>query len=736
MTGFVLHLLKDISKLLFILGHPLYLFVLFIVQTLISLSIIWKDIRKQIDHELLKYQKLYNKLFKKPQIRFSIRISLPQKLIIALGTFCIFIGIGTAFVVYIFQDIPDATELKTRQPVVSTKIYDQSGKLLYTVYRDENRTPVSLNEIPLYVQLATIAVEDAEFYNHHGFSPRGITRAIVNYFKTGKQTGGSTITQQLVKNALLSPEKTYTRKIRELYLAIQTERHFSKDEIMEMYLNEIPYGGPAYGIESAAKYYFGKRAQELSLGEAALLAGLTKSPTIFSPFGSHPEYAIGRRDEVLNLMVQNGFISQEIADQTKSQKIVFADNTTNIDAPHFVMYVREQLVSMFGEDLVERGGLIVETTLDNDIQKLAETVVADEVNRLQRLNVNNGAALVVRPTTGEILAMVGSKNYFDTANDGNVNVTLQLRQPGSSIKVINYAYALSHGYTPATVIEDTPTTFNVAGALPYSPRNYDGEYRGRITLRSALAESRNIPAVKILNSYGVQNMITLGQQMGITTWTDPKNYGLSLTLGGGGVKLIDLAQVYSVLANNGVRQNLTAINKVTDQNGKVLYENKQKGIQVLDPRVAYQMTDILKDNDARTPAFGRFSTLYIPNHPEVAVKTGTSNDLRDNLTVGYTKDYVTAVWVGNNDNSQMSRIASGVTGASPIWNNIMSALLSEVPSSDWNAPGGLVNVPICPYTGTLPCSGCPTKQEWFIPGTEPTYSCTPQVADKDKPDTF
>lgn len=764
MTGFMAYLLRDIKKILILLGRPFFLLIVFIIQIFITLALFYSSIhpRKrlnkflgEIDFQLLKIEKLTRKLLVKPSLSLpKIKVAVPKINIflpkvsfpslrfrfnwaIFLLALFAFSGVGIGLASYsIFHDLPSAEEFRTRNPAISTKIYDRNGNVLYTIFKDENRTPIKLDEVPMHVRLATIAVEDAEFYNHHGFSPRGILRAITTYLKTGKQTGGSTITQQLVKNALLSPEKTISRKARELVLAIQTERLFSKDEILEMYLNEVSYGGPAYGIEAASRYYFDKKTNELTLGEAAVLAGLTKSPTIFSPFGSHPEYAIGRRDEVLKLMVINGFISQETANDAKSQKITFADNTTNISAPHFVMYVREQLVNMFGEDLVERGGLTVKTTLDSDIQKLAEETIRQEISSLQRLNVTNGAAIVADPQTGEILSMVGSKDYFDSSIDGNVNVTLQNRQPGSSIKVINYAYALSHGYTPASIIEDVPTTFDIPGQLPYKPKNYDGNFKGKVTLRSALAESRNIPAVKVLNSYGVQNMINLAEQMGITTWSDRSRYGLSLTLGGGEVRLIDLAQVYATLANGGVKENFTSLLSVTDQNGKILYTSKKDGQQIIDPRVAFMITDILSDNSARTPAFGRFSSLNITKHPEVAVKTGTSNDLKDNLTVGYTKDYVVAVWVGNNDGSPMSRVASGVTGASPIWNKITTNLLSEYPSQGWTPPNNLVKVPICKYTGTLPCLGCPSSNEWFIPGTEPTYSCNPMVAEKSQGNTI
>jgi membrane carboxypeptidase/penicillin-binding protein len=394
------------------------------------------------------------------------------------------------------------------------------------------------------------------------------------------------------------------------------------------------------------------------------------------------------------------------------------------------MYIRQLLVDKYGEDMVEKGGLEVTTSLDLSIQETAEQVVQSEVAKLGGLHVGNGAALVVNPQTGEILAMVGSKNYFDAAYDGQVNVTTSLRQPGSSIKVVNYAYALSNGYTPATIIDDSPITYVTAGTTPYSPVNYDGQFRGPIPLRSALAQSRNIPAVKVLASYGVAKMITEGQKMGITTWTDPSDYGLSLTLGGGAVTALDLSRVYSTVANYGKRPDLLPILEVKDYKGKVLEKNSPTVNQEIDPRVAFLLTDILKDNNARAPEFGSYSYLVIKDHPEVAVKTGTSNDLRDNWTVGYNQNYLVLTWVGNNDNSPMSHVASGVTGASPIWNKIMSAILNNEPSIDWKVPDGVSKINICSITGTLPCDSCPTKQEWFLDETRPVKYCTPDQIQK------
>jgi len=554
---------------------------------------------------LAKFKKFFTRKLtrlQKLQLKISVRVIIICLAAISLVLYSYFA---------VFRGLPSPKELESRQPDVSTKIYDRDGNLLYKIYKDQNRTIVPLTRIPLNARLATLAAEDAEFYSNPGFSIKGTFRAIIQNIQTGSLQGGSTITQQLVKNTLLTPEKTITRKIKELILSMEVETTYTKDKILEMYLNEVSYGGTAYGIEEASESYFGKNVEDLDLAEAALLAGLPKSPTSYSPFGSNPDLAIQRQKEVLHLMVVNKFITQSQEQAAENEKLNFVSDKTPIKSPHFVMYIRQLLVDKYGEDMVEKGGLEVTTSLDLSIQETAEQVVQSEVAKLGGLHVGNGAALVVNPQTGEILAMVGSKNYFDAAYDGQVNVTTSLRQPGSSIKVVNYAYALSNGYTPATIIDDSPITYVTAGTTPYSPVNYDGQFRGPIPLRSALAQSRNIPAVKVLASYGVAKMITEGQKMGITTWTDPSDYGLSLTLGGGAVTALDLSRVYSTVANYGKRPDLLPILEVKDYKGKVLEKNSPTVNQEIDPRVAFLLTDILKDNNARAPEFGSYSYLVI-----------------------------------------------------------------------------------------------------------------------------
>jgi len=712
-------------KTLEALGKPFYwLFYCLLYLSLNLLLLLTMMIRIIISGKKSLFQKISS---------IKIKIKLPKikfpKIKLRLLAVFIFFSIIFAilyFIFNIFLSLPNPNQLVTRQPILTTKIYDRNGNLLYKIYRKENRTLVKLQELPLHLIQATVAVEDAEFYSHHGFSPKGIIRAALRNLKGDKLYGGSTITQQLVKNTLLSPERTLTRKIKEIILAVLVETKFSKDEILQMYLNEVGYGGAAYGVEEAAQMYFGKSAKNLTLAEAALLAGLPASPTSFSPFGAYPGKAKERQLLVLRRMRQEGFISEEEEKKAAAEELHFASPKTDIKAPHFVMYVKDLLVQKYGERMVEEGGLEVKTTLDLEIQEFAQKVVSEEIKKLRSLKINNGAALVTKPATGEILAMVGSQDYFNLQNDGNVNVTLRPRQPGSAIKPIMYSVALENGFTAATIIPDTPITYKVPGQPPYSPKNYDNRFHGNVPLRIALASSYNVPAVKVLAALGVEKMITRGQEMGITTWDEPSRFGLSLTLGGGEVKMVDLAVAYGVLANMGKRVDLNPILEVKDSKGNTLekFAIRNSQFAIFSPEVAYILTDILSDNTARAPAFGTHSWLNIPDHPSVAVKTGTTQNLRDNWTVGYTPDFLVAVWVGNNDNKPMSYVASGVTGASPIWNKITSYLLKNLPDKNFPRPPGIVEVKICVPTGSLPCEGCPlVREEIFIKGTEPKTHC-------------
>ena len=630
-------------------------------------------------------------------------------------------------VVTIFAGLPSPGKLGSDEFPVSTKILDRNGELLYEIYTDQNRTPITINDLPEYVAEATIAIEDKNFYRHHGFAWEGITRAILNTVFRQKLQGGSTITQQLVKTTLLTPERTLRRKIREALLAMATEIRYSKSQILELYLNHVPYGGTAYGIEQAAHTYFGKSAKDLSLAEAALLAGLPQAPTRYSPFGVNPEAAKIRQAQVLQRMVEDKYIAQEEYQQAVDEPLTYAPQTNNIRAPHFSLYIKQLLVDKYGEPLVEKGGLRVTTSLDLDLQNFAQDTVATEVAKLNKANVGNGAALITRPRTGEILAMVGSKDYFDLSIDGNVNVTTRLRQPGSSIKPLNYTAGLGNGYTPSTMFLDVPVCFSVPGQPSYCPRNYDGQFHGPVQMRFALGNSFNIPAVKMLAANGVETMIATASAMGISTFTDPSRYGLSLTLGGGEVYMTDMAVAFGVFANAGLKVELTPILKVETYQGKVLEEinfdnSLPAGEKVLDPAVTYLISHILLDNNARSQAFGSSSQLVIPGHA-VSVKTGTTDDLRDNWTIGFTPSFLVAAWVGNNDNKPMSPyLVSGVSGAAPIWHKIMVQTLKDQPDEWPKKPETVVGLEVCSLTGfrPRPDQPCETRFEYFIKGHEPT----------------
>lgn len=668
------------------------------------------------------------------KIKASIKTTRGKKRVVFFG---ILITIG----LYLFWGIPLPTRLSTNQPV-STRILDRNGKLIYEIYTEKRRTPIKLADIPKDVKDATISIEDKDFYHHQGLSYTGIARALFSTVFKRQLQGGSTITQQLIKNSLLSNERTIRRKVQEVILTVVVEGIYTKDQILEMYLNEIPYGGTAYGIEAASETYFGKEAKNLNLAESALLAGLPQRPSTYSPFGAHPELAKSRQEEVLKQMVANKYTTKEQSDAADKEPLNYA-SINPLQAPHFALWIKEQLADKYGDKTVEQGGLRVYTTLDLDIQNFAQQAVATEVGKLKKQNVKNGAVIVTHPSTGEILAMVGSKDYFATDEDGKVNVTLASRQPGSSIKPLNYALAIKDKkMTAATAIADVPTCFIVAGQPQYCPVNYDNTFHGLTEARFALGNSYNIPAVRVLALNGVENFIDFATQMGITTFTDPSKYGLSITLGGGEVRPYDMAVAYGVLANQGIKEQLIAITKVIDWKDNILEENNPAemaltGQRVLEPDATFIISHILYDNNARSSAFGASSFLNVSGHPEVSVKTGTTNDRRDNWTVGYTPDAVVVTWVGNNDNTPMSGAVSGVSGASPIWNKIMKLVLDKAEKGAYDPkekghawpsqPDSVVGATICADTGGPPSAdpsnpGCPTRFEYFLTGTVPTSS--------------
>ncbi|HPT66036.1 MAG TPA: PBP1A family penicillin-binding protein [Candidatus Woesebacteria bacterium] len=616
---------------------------------------------------------------------------------------------------YLVSEVPNPTKLSSNEYPQSSKIFDRKGQLLFEIYSEKRRTPVTLSEIPDNLKKATLAIEDVNFYKHNGFDIKGILRGLFRTVFQGRLQGGSTLTQQLVKNALLTQERTISRKIKEAILTVATEILYGKDQILEMYFNQTPYGGTLWGAQSAAKGIFNKDVKDLDLAEAALIAGLPGSPTKYNPF-SHPEAAKARQEIVLSRMNQVGFITKEEMEKAKNEKLDYYLNKTGILAPHFVFYVKEQLTEKYGLKKLNEGGLKITTTLDLDIQKLSETIVASEVAKLKKSNVTNGAALVTEPGSGQILAMVGSIDYFSNEIDGKYNVTTALRQPGSSIKPLNYATGLELGkITPASIIDDNPTCFEQINQKPYCPTNYGNAYYGLQTVRNSLANSLNIGAVKVLKLNGVETFIASASAMGLKTFKDPSNYGLSLTLGGGEVYMTDMSTAYGVFANMGVKQNLTPILKIEDKDGKILEEFKENpGERVLSRETSFIIQNILSDDGARSMVFGSGSLLNIKKHPEVAVKTGTTNDLRDNWTYGYTSDYVVGTWVGNNDNSRMRGVVSGTSGAAPIWNKIMTEILKDKTVKKPIMPTNIIGINVCNLTGgIIPEEGCQSHYEYF-----------------------
>lgn len=658
----------------------------------------------QIPLFLLKIPTFFiNKLlkFRLPTIN-PPKISLPKlkkhhrtTIIIKIPTLLMFLLIFTAlysyFILKLAVQLPSPELLSVTPRPLTTQILDRNGKLLFQFYEGQNRQPVDMHTLPKYLINATIAVEDKHFYSHWGFDIEGIVRAAKVDFGGDRVEGGSTITQQLIKNTLLTPDKTFKRKIKEIILAFWAEKLYSKDEILQMYLNEAPYGGPSWGIEAAAQTYFNKSAKDLGLSEAAFLAGLPAAPTEYSPFGIHPEKGKERQAEVLRRMVEEGYINQEQSNLAFAENLQFKSQNVDIKAPHFVMYVRSLLAAKYGERVVSQGGLKVITTLDLNTQEIVSDAVSKNMAQLTYLNVGNGAAMVTDAKNGQILAMVGSKDYFE-AGSGNYNVALAIRQPGSSIKPVTYATGFIQGYSPGTVLLDSPTTFPQIGGKPYSPVNYDNRFHGPTTIRTALGSSYNVPAVKMLALVGLPQMIQLSKDMGITTFGSPENYGLSLTLGGGGVRLLDMMTVYGTFAASGTKHTAQSILTIYDSYGNILEDHHQDdGKQVLSENVAYLISNILSDPKARMPAFGAGSLLEIPGHT-VAVKTGTSDDKKDNWTFGYTPEYVVGTWVGNNDNSPMNpALTSGITGAAPIWHDIMTQLLTDKPDIAFTRPPGIID---------------------------------------------
>ncbi|MFA7314648.1 MAG: penicillin-binding protein [Candidatus Magasanikbacteria bacterium] len=632
----------------------------------------------------------------------------------------LFITILTAWV---SKDLPDPNKLTDRQVAQSTKIYDRTGThLLYEIFGDEKRTLVELDQIPKNLIDGLVATEDTTFYQHNGIRPLSIIRSIIVGIFTSQKigSGASTLTQQLVKNAILTNEHSLLRKIKEAIMTLRLEQKYTKDQILKIYFNEIPYGSSNYGVESAAQSYFGKHTSELDLAQSATLAGLPKAP---STYLNNLEALKQRRNFVLKRMFEEGYITEDEKNKAQAEDLNIKPTYNNIEAPHFVLYVKEQLVTKYGETMVDTGGLKVITTLDWNKQEIAQKIMDDEADAiLKSADANNTSLVAIDPKTGQILSMIGSRNFFDDSIDGQFNVaTLGKRQPGSSFKPIIYAAGFQKGYTADTVLFDTITNFAVSGK-PYIPKNYDLQERGPLTVRQALQGSLNIPAVKMMYLVGDKYAKDLAQKMGYTTLSDG-NFGLSLVLGGGEVKLIEHTNAFAIFADRGYRHNLTSILKVEDSNGKIIEEwRKQKGEQILDTKIADTMSNILSDDPARAYVFGSNGILTLPGRP-VAVKTGTTNSYVDAWTVGYTPSLVTGVWAGNTDNSPMTQGYGGSMVAAKIWNSFMQKALKDTPVEQFaplpindatkpvlrGSDGGKITLQIDKATGNLATSSTPPE---------------------------
>lgn len=626
---------------------------------------------------------------RRPKLPLWKRVKGILLALLAIGVIGVFSF--TVFLVWVSRDLPNPDTLSSRNIPQSTKIYDRTGtQLLYELHGDENRTLAKIEEIPLDMQHATISIEDRNFYEHHGIYWKGVLRAvIVNFTHAKLNQGASTLTQQLVKNAILSNEKTILRKAKELILALQIERTYSKAQILQLYLNEIPYGPTIYGIESASQAYFGKHVKDLALDEAALLAAIPQAPDLYSPYGTgtrgdnRPRLVV-RQHYILDVMAEEKYITKEQASQAKAIDTLAKIKPkaySAIKAPHFVMYVRQQLVDAYGLKRVEEGGLKVTTTLDWDKQQIAEAEVTKGVEaRGKTYKFTNGALISLDPKTGQVLAMVGSKDFFDEKIDGQVNVTLRSRQPGSSFKPIVYSMAFSRGYLPQTQLWDVNTVFKTDSGT-YEPKNYDFKERGPLTLRSALQNSLNTPAVKLLYLVGLGRVLDYTNNLGYTTLSDRSRFGLSFALGSGEVKPIEHASAFATFANDGMRLPVSEILKVEDNDGTVLQEWKStEGTRVIESQAVRLLSDVLSDTQSRSLIFNQTArnNLSLPDRP-VAAKTGTTNNFNDAWTVGYTPNLVTVVWVGNSDGTAMSRGADGSVIAAPIWQGYMRQATKTMP---------------------------------------------------------
>ncbi len=672
-----------------------------------------------------------------PSPRRRRRINWPFVLLglsaatVALFLLAAIVLIGGYF--YIASQLPPVETLREKQlDFASSRIYDRNGDLLYEMMDPGagRRTYVHIEQISPYLRQATVATEDRNFYTHGGFDPVAILRAVYYAWQEKEfVSGGSTITQQVARNLLLSPEerrqRTFSRKLKEIVLAYELTRRYTKDDILEIYLNNINYGNMAYGVDAAARTYFGKSASDLTLGEAAFLAGLPQAPAAYDPFHGGLDAALKRQRTVLQLMVEAGYITPEEAEaaaQELEQYTFHLPYGDRIPAPHFVFYVQQWVEEHLGTEALYSGsGLRIHTTLDPRLQEIAEQEVYSGVLRLRDRHVSNAALIALQPSSGEILAMVGSADFYSETLGGQVNVTTRCRQPGSAIKPLTYLAAFERGWTPATIIWDLPITYTDAAGNIYKPVNYDGTFRGPVSVRTALANSLNIPAVKTLAFVGVDGLLSMAERLGATSIVSPQlecpdypadqrpPYGLALTLGGGEMKPLDLAAAYATFANGGLRMEPTPVLWIEDNEGNILLDNRRRGgEQVVSPQLTYLLTNILSDTQARCLVFRCPNLLELPDRP-VAAKTGTTNDFRDAWTVGYTPDIAVAVWVGNNDNSPMDHVPGSI-GAAPIWHAFLARALEGTPPHDFPRPQGIVEREVCAMSGVQPSPYCPARR--------------------------
>lgn len=647
-------------------------------------------------------RKFFRKIYQKnKKLYWFLKILGPALILLAVTPFLVFI--------FFAKDLPRPESFTEKQPIQSTKIFDRTGKvLLYEIYGEEKRTLVPLSSIPEYMKQAVIATEDSNFYNNIGIDPKGILRSILINFNivdsvySGATIGGSTIPQQLIRSTFLTNEKTIQRKFREIVLSLELNRRYPKDQILEWYLNQIPFGSNSYGVETASQTYFGKPVSEISLPQAAILAALVQAPSRLSPFGEHKDELLARKDYVLNRMANEGYITKEKAEEAKKEEIKFVEETMQIKAPYFSLWVKQQIADRYGEEALMKDGLRVYTSLDWDIQQLTEKAAKAGIERNKNYNAYNSGAVVIDPKTGEVLAMtVGTGDYYaepypkdciagvDCLFDPKFNVVVGTksspgRQPGSSFKPFIYVTAFKNGYTDKTIVNDELTSFGIWGGREYIPQNYDGLFRGPVTIRQALSQSLNVPAVKVLMDLaGLQESIKTAQNMGITTLNPP--YGPAIVLGGWEVKLLDITSAYGVFATEGLRVPPVSILKIEDQNGNILEENKKTPERVLGKEECRLINDILSDNAARAPMFGATSHLYFENY-QVAAKTGTTDNFRDCWTIGYAPSVVVGVWVGNSNNVPMTRKQPAATVAGPIFHEIMQKILSKSPEEFFTRP--------------------------------------------------